>query len=271
MDELLCGTHVFAGYGQRDVLHDVNVTLRAGELCAVLGENGSGKSTFLRTVCGLLPFRGSLTLCGDPLSSLDQRGLARRIGYLSQRSGVPLELSAMEIVLMGFNPVLGLLQSPGKAHRRKAVEALEWVGAGELAEQPYQALSEGQKHLVLIARTMVCDPDLLVLDEPDSALDFQNRRKLLCLLRELSGGKGCGILMCSHDVNAALTYADRIILFQDGYVRYDLSMADISHKALTAALCGIYGPVEVLQHGDQYLMTEVSCGEGTFGSETVRG
>lgn len=271
MDELLCGTHIFAGYGRGDVLQDVNISLRAGEICAVLGENGSGKSTLLRTVCGLLPFRGSLTLCGSPLSSLDRRGAARRIGYLSQRSGVSLELSAMEIVLMGFNPVLGLLQHPGKAHRRKAAEALERVGAGALAEQPYQALSEGQKQLVLIARTLVRDPALLVLDEPDSALDFRNRSRLPRLLRELPGREKRGILLCSHDVNTALLHADRLLLLRRGRVGYDMAVADVSQEELTAALRDVYGPVEVLRYGDRYLMTEAGRDDGAFGTQAVRG
>lgn len=265
MDELLCGTHIFAGYGQGDVLRDVSVTLRTGELCAVLGENGSGKSTLLRTVCGLLPFRGRLTLGGSPLDRMDRRELARQVGYLSQRSRVALELSAMEIVLMGFNPVLGLFRSPGKGHRGRAAEVLEWVGAEELAEQPYQSLSEGQKQLVLIARTLVRDPALLVLDEPDSALDFRNRGRLPRLLRELPGREKRGILLCSHDVNTALLHADRMLLLRRGRERYDIAVADAPREELAAALRDIYGPVELLRHGSRYLMTEVGRDEGTFG------
>lgn len=254
MGELLRARDVCAGYGRENVLRKVSFSIQAGELCALLGSNGSGKSTLLRCVCGLLPFQGSMTLEGEPLPHMSQRRRAQRIGYLSQKGGGVPSLTALDVVLMGFNPLLGLLQSPGSVHRRQALEVLEQVGAAQFAHRDFLTLSEGQKQLLLLARTLVCQPKLIVLDEPDSALDFRNRRQILELLKACSGAQERGVLLCSHDVNIALAYADHLLLLKEGSLAYDLHLSAVSQDHLQRALQDIYGPVEVLHHAGRYLM-----------------
>ena len=254
MGELLWAQDISAGYGRENVLKKISFIVQEGELCALLGSNGSGKSTLLRCVCGLLPFEGSITLEGEQLLRMRQRRRAQRIGYLSQKGSAAPSLSALDVVLMGFNPLLGLLQSPGPAHRRWALEVLGQVGAAQLAGRDFTTLSEGQKQLVLLARALVCQPRLMVLDEPDSALDFRNRRQILELLKVFSGAQGRAVLLCSHDVNIALAYADHLLLLQEGSLAYDLHLSTVSQKQLQSALQDIYGPVEVLRHGGRYLM-----------------
>ena len=232
MDELLRAREVCAGYGQENVLRKVSFSVQAGELCALLGSNGSGKSTLLRCVCGR----------------------AQHVGYLSQKGGASPALTALDVVLMGFNPLLGLLQSPGSVHRGRALETLEQVGAAQFACRDFPTLSEGQKQLVLLARTLVCQPRLIVLDEPDSALDFRNRRQILDLLKACSGARERGVLLCSHDINITLAYADHLLLLKDGSLAYDLRLSTVSQEQLQRALQDIYGPVEVLRHGGRYLM-----------------
>jgi ABC-type cobalamin/Fe3+-siderophores transport systems, ATPase components len=254
MDELLRAREVCAGYGQENVLRKVSFSVQAGELCALLGSNGSGKSTLLRCVCGLIPFRGSMTLEGEQLLHMSHRRRAQHVGYLSQKGGASPALTALDVVLMGFNPLLGLLQSPGSVHRGRALETLEQVGAAQFAYRDFPTLSEGQKQLVLLARTLVCQPRLIVLDEPDSALDFRNRRQILDLLKACSGARERGVLLCSHDINITLAYADHLLLLKDGSLAYDLRLSTVSQEQLQRALQDIYGPVEVLRHGGRYLM-----------------
>ncbi len=254
MSELLWAQDICAGYGRENVLKKISFTVQEGELCALLGSNGSGKSTLLRCVCGLLPFEGSMTLEGEQLLHMRQRCRAQRIGYLSQKGSVTPSLSTLDVVLMGFNPLLGLLQSPGPAHRSWALEVLRQVGAAQFADRDFITLSEGQKQLVLLARTLVCQPRLIVLDEPDSALDFHNRRQILELLKAFSGAQGRAVLLCSHDVNIALAYADHLLLLQEGSLVHDLHLSTVSQNQLQLALQDIYGPVEVLRHGGRYLM-----------------
>lgn len=254
MGELLQAHEIFANYGREDVLQRVSFRMRGGELCALLGSNGSGKSTLLRCVCGLLPFDGSITLEGENLLQMRQNDRARRIGYLSQSGNITPALSALGIVLMGLNPTLGLFQSPGPNHRKRALEVMEQVGADQFADWAFPTLSQGQKQLVLLARTLVCHPRLVVLDEPDSALDFRNRQKMMELLKEYSGSCGQGVLLCSHDINIALAYADHLLLLKSGTLAYDLRLPSISREQLQSALRDIYGPVEVFCHKDRYLM-----------------
>lgn len=254
MREILRAKGLSAGYGRGDVIHSVSFSLRKGELCALLGGNGSGKTTLLRAMCGLLPSRGELSLAGQPLGKLGRRERARRVGYLAQGGHMGLSLAVMDVVLMGLNPELGLLESPGASHRRRAMEALEWVGIAHLAHMPFQSLSQGQKQLCLFARTLVCRPELLVLDEPDSALDFPNRSRMMGLLKDYLGKEKRAVLLCSHDVNAALAHAHRLLLMRDGILVHDLCPDKLTREELERALGEVYGPVEVLCHRGRYVM-----------------
>ncbi len=256
MAELFRADGLCVGYGSGDVIRDVSFTLRPGELCALLGANGSGKTTLLKGVCRLLPPGGRLALNGSDMGRMPRRELARHIGYLSQRSSAPLSLSALDVVLMGFNPVLGVFQQPGAPHRERARRVLERAGASDLSEKNFLTLSEGQKQLILLARAMVRSPELVVLDEPDSSLDFVTRRHILGLLREYAQAAPRAVLLCSHDVNVALAYASRLLLLKDGTLAYDLQTSTVPQDELRAALRDVYGPVELLRHGGRYLMVE---------------
>lgn len=256
MDELLKVQGLRAGYGVKEIVHGVDFALAAGEMAVLLGANGSGKSTLLRAVCGLLPAAGRCMLAGEDLWALSARRRAQRVGYLAQKSGDGPALSALEVVLLGYSPVLGLLQRPDKAQRAAALGALERLGAGALAGRDLEALSQGQRQLVLLARTLVRQPRLLVLDEPDSALDGANRQRILRRLKEYAKESGAGILLCSHDANIALRYADRLLLLEEGRLYGDVAMNETGAAQLAAALGRIYGPVEVLRHRGRWLMAE---------------
>lgn len=255
MGDLLRVENLCAGYGNRQVLHRVSFSVQRGEVCALLGANGSGKSTLLRALCCLTPATGSCTAEGEDLWQLSPRRRALQIGYLAQRSSCALSLPVLDIVLMGCNPLLGVLQRPGKAHRRRAMELLEQLGAADWAQRDFLSLSEGQRQLVLFARTLLCRPPLLLLDEPDSALDYDNRHRLLHWLGEYARREGAGVLLCSHDANIALRYAHRLLLLREGRLVHDLAMADAEAPALGAALGEIYGSVDLLRHRGYFVMT----------------
>lgn len=207
---------VCAGYAGKDIVQNISFTVESGHLTGILGANGSGKTTLLKAICGILPHRGVCTLDGEGLETLSPRQLARRCGYIPQRSGISIDISALDVVLMGFNSRLGLLEHPNSAMRSAARQALEQVGLAGRESVNYQHLSEGQKQLCILARTFVADSRLLLLDEPESALDFRFRCRMLGAIRSrLTEGNRCGIVTL-HDPSLALNFCDQLLLLSGG-------------------------------------------------------
>ena len=141
----LCVQDLTVRYGTVAVLQGVSFSVPvSGQLIGLLGVNGSGKTTLLKAAAGLLPHTGQCLLDGVPLESLSTRRLAQTVSYIPQQSGISVSLSAREVVLMGFNPRLGVLQSPTTAMRAAADEALRTVGLANKAGQDYLTLSGGE-------------------------------------------------------------------------------------------------------------------------------
>lgn len=136
---------ICAGYGRQSVLNGVSFQLADGCLMGILGASGSGKTTLLKAICGIVPHQGRCTLDGRVLEGLSARQLARQVSYIPQRSGITMDIPALDVVLMGFNPWLGLLERPTKAMVDAARQALAQVGLAGREEANYQHLSEGQK------------------------------------------------------------------------------------------------------------------------------
>ncbi len=233
------------GYGRRRILEGVSFCAESGGLTGLLGANGCGKTTLLKAICGLIPYTGSCLCGGQDLKILSGRERARRISYIPQRSGVRISLPALEVVLMGFNPVLGTLQNPSQAQRARALDALEAVGMASCASMDYQTLSEGQKQLCILARAIVEDAPLLLLDEPESALDFHHRHHIMRLLREITSHGDKAGLVTLHDPALALEYCSRLVLLKDGVCTDILAPASDNLSRMEEALSKLYGPVRL--------------------------
>ena len=254
--------HLRAGYGKREVLADVTFRAEGGMLTALLGANGCGKTTLLKALCRQLPCEGSVRIDGTPLHTLSHRALARQVSYIPQRSGIGISLPALEVVLMGFNPVLGLLEHPSAAQRQRALEALAAVGLADRAGEDHQRLSEGQKQLCILARTMVEDARLLLMDEPESSLDLRHRHQIMRLLSGLvtSSGKACVVTL--HDPALALAYCKRLVLLRDGACIAVLHPETDSLSRMQEALAEIYGPIRLIRAEGQLIMLPATDSEG---------
>ena len=160
-------------------------------------------------------------------------------------------MSAREVVLMGCNPRLGVLQSPTAAMCAAAEEALRTVGLADKAEQDYLTLSGGERQLCILARTFVEDAPLLLLDEPDSALDLANRSHMAALLAEFVHASGKTALICLHDPMLMLDWCDTLIVLQNGQVGAMLYPRTDPVEALQSALAAVYGPLELVPVTDR--------------------
>ena len=234
-----------AGYGAKRILSGVSFSLDRGEITGVIGANGSGKTTLLKALCGILPYEGTCTLNGTALKPLGARSIARLISYIPQRSGIAIDLSALDVVLMGFNPQLKLLEQPTQAMQQKARQALEQVGLAGCMQENYQHLSEGQKQLCILARTLVSGCPLLLLDEPESALDFRHRYDMLALLRRLTDDHQTSALVTLHDPILALNACDQLLLLHEGRMLGVLRPRQDAPEQMERTLREIYGPVSL--------------------------
>ena len=255
MTELLRIENVRCGYQHREIVHNASLSVAPGEFCALLGLNGCGKTTLMKAICGLLPIHdGKCFVDGLDCTRFNERQRALQMSYIPQRGSLISGKTVLEVVLMGFNARLHLLDSPGRIHREKAMEALERLGMDHLAQRDYATLSEGQKQIIILARTMVQDTPVMLMDEPDSALDFVNRNLVLGKIREVLHSQNRAGLITLHDPNFALAYCDSLILMQEGKILQRLSLKDASVDQIREALLKIYGSIQILPYDYGYVM-----------------
>ncbi len=208
---IVCAKHLWFRRGNRVILEDITFCLDEGVFLGLIGPNGGGKTTLLKIIVGLLPpTEGRINVFGRPPQELADRRL--RIGYVPQRPQVDRQFpaTALDIVLMGAVQLAGPLPWFPNSLRQRAREALERVGAADLADRPIGQMSGGQQQRVFLARALVTHPRLLVLDEPTSGLDSHGQQQFLHLLRDLRNDLGLTIIMVSHDVGQLGHYADQI-------------------------------------------------------------
>lgn len=242
---------VDAGYGGRTVLSDLTVTVDRGDLVGIVGPSGSGKSTLLRLLTGTVAcYRGVVEVMGRPVA----RSAPRSIGYVPQLTGVDrhFPLTVEQVVLLGLTAESARSPWFSRAERHTARQLIERLGLGDHARRRIGELSGGQQQRALLARAMVRDPALLLLDEPTSGVDLANRAEVLRLLDELNRD-GLTILLTTHDLNWVAAQLPRVVCLH-GNVKADGPPAEVLTPEVLAATFG--ADLRIVRDGDAVLLTD---------------
>lgn len=240
--------NITAGYGKKHVIKDISFELNKGCLLGIIGANGSGKTTLLKVICGILPHKGDCRLDGEILEQMSPRQIARVCSYIPQRSGINIDISVLDVVLMGFNPYLGILEQPNTSMRAIAIQTIAQVGLAGMENTNYLHLSEGQKQLCIFARMLVAENKLLLLDEPESALDFRYRYRILENLRQRVVSTQSVAIAALHDPALALNYCDKLLLMANGEVIGMIAPKSDSIDEMEKLLGNIYGSISLKQY-----------------------
>ena len=205
------------GYTGEQILDHVGFQVEKGDFVSIIGSNGSGKSTLLRLLLGeLSPSRGSIRLFEEEIPHF--KGWSR-IGFVPQngfRGNTGFPATVEEIVLLNLYSEVGLFRMPNKAHKEKAMHALRQVHMEAYAKRLFGELSGGQQQRVMLARVLVNNPELLILDEPTTGVDAKTVETLYTLLSRCNREQGVTVVMVTHDMGRACGYVSRVLCLEEG-------------------------------------------------------
>jgi iron complex transport system ATP-binding protein len=201
------------------ILHDVALTVSAGDLYIIIGPNGAGKTTLIRTIAGVIkPRSGTIEILGRETRSFGARAFARAVAVVPQNPPSDSPFTVMETVLLGRAPHQGVLGLPSAHDERIARECMGLTDTLHVSDRRIDRLSGGERQRVAIARALCQEPALMLLDEPTASLDLAHQTRVMDLLERLRKERGLTVVMVSHDLNLAAMYGDRLLLLKQGKV-----------------------------------------------------
>lgn len=234
------------GYRSSPILKGIDMELDRSEVLAVLGPNGAGKSTLIKCIDRILePKKGSIMIDSTEVRRLQRNDLAKRMGYVPQSGTHAFPATVFDVVMMGRRPHSGWIDSD--KDMEIVHETLCTLGLDGLALQDFNELSGGQKQKVIIARALVQEPEVLLLDEPTSSLDIRHQLEVMSLMRRIVSEKGISAIVAVHDLNLATKYADRVVMMKDGAIVAAGRPADIFTEE---NLREVYGVRAIVRHED---------------------
>ena len=208
-----------AGYDKAPVLRDISLRVEKGGICALMGRNGSGKTTLLRCINAILkPEQGSVRAFGREITRLKRVEIARLISLVPQSSSSVFPFSCLEMILMGGAARVKPWSAPSRKEAATAMEVLREVGIENLARRSFNQLSGGERQLVMLSRALFQNTPIMLLDEPNTHLDFSNQHRMMEIMREVVKRRGATALISLHDPNLTLHYCDHVVMLKQGRI-----------------------------------------------------
>jgi iron complex transport system ATP-binding protein len=208
-----------AGYNGRATVAGINISAQKGDVLCLIGPNGTGKTTMLRTFAGLLPpVRGEALLSGENISAIKAAERARRLAVVLTERPLSSLTTAYEIAAAGRTPYTNFFGALNEKDHEIVRGALETVGAAELADRDFSSLSDGEKQKVMIARALAQQPEIIILDEPTSHLDIRHKLEVVEIVNRLARETGLAVILALHDIDLALKYCGFVLLVKDGRI-----------------------------------------------------
>ena len=231
-------------HGKNEIVHDTSFCVNKGELVAILGANGSGKTTLIKGICSLLPMKGKSCIDNQDIYAMSDSKRAEYLCYIPQRSSIDVDIAILDAVLMGISHKIPFLSNPTLKQKQLATEILASMGLEKEIHNSFLKISEGQRQLVILARAIMQDAPIMIFDEPDSALDFNNKHMVMNSIKNIIKEDKAGII-CLHDANFALKYCDRALLIKDGNMVDDINLKKASINQIEASLQKIYQDIKL--------------------------
>ncbi|MFI3206018.1 MAG: ABC transporter ATP-binding protein [Clostridia bacterium] len=219
MNSTIKTTNLNVGYDKKTVVSNVDIDGLKGQIICLLGPNGAGKSTILRTLTGLLaPVNGCVKISGNDIAKMDKKTIAKNLAVVLTDTISPYLMKVYELIAMGRTPYTNFFGKLSEDDHKIIAQAIQDVGAENLKDRYYSELSDGEKQKVMIARALVQEPELIVLDEPTSHLDIRHKIEVLRILRKLVNEKNMTVILSLHDIDLAMKSCQKILLINKGEI-----------------------------------------------------
>lgn len=242
--------NVSIGYGKKNILNDISLSVEKGKFTSVIGVNGCGKSTLLKAILGIQPLNvGNITIDNASIKNLSRKEIAQKVAYLSQSKKTP-NMTVEQMVLHGRFPHLNYPRHYKTKDYEIAFSAMQQVKITEYAHRPLHTLSGGMIQNAYIAMVLAQDTDYIILDEPTTYLDISHQIELMKTLRKLTE-IGKGIIIVMHDLPLAMTFSDKIILLNEGTIVANEEPKTLCEKKIINAVFGV--GIEYSQDYNSYI------------------
>ncbi|MBQ1870687.1 MAG: ABC transporter ATP-binding protein [Lachnospiraceae bacterium] len=246
----------FSYKNDRKIFEDVNFSVDSGDIVAILGPNGAGKTTLLKCILGILKLEsGEALLDGKDVRRMPERELFKRVSYVPQAKNTTAAYTVRDTVLIGLAAELSVFKSPGEAEEERARAVLRELNIEHLIDKKCNKISGGELQMVLIARALISEPEVLILDEPESNLDFRNQLIVLDTLTKLSK-RGIACIFNTHYPSHALQRANKAIILSEGHTVCGDCESTITAEAIEKAF-NVKATINEYSDGENTIKTVV--------------